>query len=59
VRKRLYTALGWVGFGNPMPGLWTNPHSDRFAEAKVIIEDLGLRATARRRVAVQLPGSGR
>jgi phenylacetic acid degradation operon negative regulatory protein len=45
VRKRLYSALGWAGFGNPMPGLWTNPHIDRFPEAKAIIEDLGLRDT--------------
>ena len=45
VRKRLYSALGWAGFGNPMPGLWTNPHSDRVAEANAIIEDLGLRET--------------
>jgi phenylacetic acid degradation operon negative regulatory protein len=28
-----------------MPGLWTNPHIDRFAEAKAIIEDMGLRET--------------
>jgi phenylacetic acid degradation operon negative regulatory protein len=45
VRKRLYSALGWSGFGNPMPGLWTSPHIDRFAEAKAIIEELGLRET--------------
>ena len=45
VRKRLYSALEWAGFGNPMPGLWTSPNIDRFAEAKAIIEDLGLRET--------------
>ena len=45
VRKRLYSALGWAGFGNPMPGLWTNPHIDRIAEAEAIIEELDLRET--------------
>jgi phenylacetic acid degradation operon negative regulatory protein len=45
VRKRLYSELGWAGFGNPMPGLWTNPHLDRLTETKAIIEDLGLRET--------------
>jgi phenylacetic acid degradation operon negative regulatory protein len=43
VRKRLYSALGWAGFGNPAPGLWTCPHVDRLDEAKAVIEELGLR----------------
>lgn len=42
-RKPLYTALGWAGFGNPAPGLWTCPHVDRLDEAKAVIEELGLR----------------
>jgi phenylacetic acid degradation operon negative regulatory protein len=42
-RKPLYTALGWAGFGNPAPGLWTCPHVDRLDEAKAVIEGLGLR----------------
>jgi len=43
VRKRLYSALGWAGFGNPAPGLWTCPHVERLDEAKAVIEELGLR----------------
>jgi phenylacetic acid degradation operon negative regulatory protein len=43
VRKRLYSALGWAGFGNPMPGLWATPHVERLDEAKAIIDELGLR----------------
>lgn len=46
LRKRLYSALGWAGFGNPMPGLWANPHVDRIDELKAIIEELGLRETS-------------
>jgi phenylacetic acid degradation operon negative regulatory protein len=42
-RKPLYTALGWAGFGNPAPGLWTCPHVDRLNEAKAVIDELGLR----------------
>lgn len=41
-RRRLYSALGWAGFGNPIAGLWTSPHVDRLAETKAIIEELGL-----------------
>lgn len=42
VRKRLYSALEWAGFGNPSPGLWTSPHVDRFDETKQVIHALGL-----------------
>jgi phenylacetic acid degradation operon negative regulatory protein len=42
VRKRLYSALGWAGFGNPSPGLWTSPHVDRLDETRRVIHDLGL-----------------
>ena len=42
-RKRLYSALGWAGFGNPAPGLWASPHVDRLEETRGIIEELGLR----------------
>jgi phenylacetic acid degradation operon negative regulatory protein len=41
-RKRLYSALGWAGFGNPAPGLWASPHVDRLEEARAAIEELGL-----------------
>jgi phenylacetic acid degradation operon negative regulatory protein len=43
VRKRLYSALGWAGFGNPMPGLWASPHVDRADEVREVIDELGLR----------------
>lgn len=42
VRKRLYSALGWAGFGNPAPGVWTSPHVDRLDETRRVIRDLGL-----------------
>jgi phenylacetic acid degradation operon negative regulatory protein len=42
VRKRLYSALKWAGFGNPMPGCWASPHPDRAAEVERVIRDLGL-----------------
>lgn len=43
VRKRLYTALSWAGLGNPTPGLWLTPHTDRLAEVERVIAELGLR----------------
>lgn len=42
VRKRLYGALGWAGFGNPTPGVWLSPHPDRAGEAEGVIRRLGL-----------------
>lgn len=46
VRKRLYSELGWAGFGNPMPGLWASPHVDRAGELHRLIHDLGLRESS-------------
>lgn len=43
-RLRLYRALSWIGFGNPTPGLWINPHSERAGEARRVVEDLKLDA---------------
>jgi len=43
VRKKLYGALSWEGFGNPTPGVWLSPHPERQAGAQQIIDDLGLR----------------
>jgi phenylacetic acid degradation operon negative regulatory protein len=43
VRKRLYTTLRWAGLGNPMPGLWLTPHTDRVDEVRRVIDDLELR----------------
>jgi phenylacetic acid degradation operon negative regulatory protein len=42
VRKKLYSLLGWAGFGNPTPGLWLTPHREREVEAKRVIDELGL-----------------
>ena len=42
VRKRLYRSLYWQGFGNPAPGLWASPHTDRVDELRKAIHDLGL-----------------
>ena len=42
VRKRLYNALSWAGFGNPMPGCWASPHLDRADEVKRVIRALDL-----------------
>jgi len=43
VRRKLYAALSWEGFGNPTPGVWLSPHLDRQEGAGQIIHDLGLR----------------
>src|SRR5262245_21270388 len=39
LRHRLRTRMNWAGFGNPAPGLWINPNTDREAEAKQILGD--------------------
>ncbi|MPY92423.1 MAG: hypothetical protein GEV08_04940 [Acidimicrobiia bacterium] len=46
VRKRLYAALSWAGFGNPTPGVWLSPHPDRAAEVATVIDELGVADTA-------------
>jgi phenylacetic acid degradation operon negative regulatory protein len=43
VRRKVYAALNWEGFGNPTPGLWLSPHVHRQDEALRIIADAGLR----------------
>ncbi|VVE18196.1 Transcriptional repressor PaaX [Pandoraea nosoerga] len=45
-RVKAYRALSWLGFGNPSPALWVNPHVDRQAETKSAIVDLGLSGVA-------------
>lgn len=42
VRRKLYGALRWAGFGNPTPSVWLTPHLEREAEARRIVEELGL-----------------
>ncbi|HEY4005771.1 MAG TPA: PaaX family transcriptional regulator C-terminal domain-containing protein [Pseudonocardia sp.] len=46
VRKRLYSALSWAGFGNPAAGVWVSPHPERAKEVARIIHDLELRDSA-------------
>jgi phenylacetic acid degradation operon negative regulatory protein len=46
VRKRLYSALSWSGFGNPAPGIWASPHVDREEEMRQIIKDFDLRSSS-------------
>ena len=41
-RMKLYRALNWVGFGNPTPSLWINPHPDREDEARQVLLKLKL-----------------
>lgn len=43
VRKKLYGALSWAGFGNPATSVWVTPHPERVGEAQRVVDDLGLR----------------
>lgn len=42
LRVKTYRALSWLGFGNPSPALWVNPHVNRQAETKAMIAELNL-----------------
>lgn len=42
LRHRLRSRLSWAGFGSPEPGMWISPYPEHEAEAKNIIDDLGL-----------------
>ncbi len=44
LRHQLRTRLTWAGFGSPAPGVWVSPHASREAEAKQVVESLGLEA---------------
>lgn len=46
LRHRLHTRLAWAGFGNPAAGLWVSPYPEREAEAKQVLQDLGLDSAA-------------
>jgi phenylacetic acid degradation operon negative regulatory protein len=46
LRHQVRTRLSWAGFGSPMPGMWVSPHAAREAEAKQILQDLGLAEAA-------------
>ena len=45
LRHQLRTRLTWAGLGSPMPGVWVSPHPSREAEAKQVVESLGLEVT--------------
>jgi phenylacetic acid degradation operon negative regulatory protein len=42
LRHQLRNGLGWAGLGSPAPGVWVSPHASREAEAKQVVESLGL-----------------
>jgi phenylacetic acid degradation operon negative regulatory protein len=41
-RQKLYDGLTWAGFGNPAPGVWLTPHSQRQERVRALIERLDL-----------------
>jgi phenylacetic acid degradation operon negative regulatory protein len=45
LRHQLRTRLTWAGLGSPMPGVWISPHGSREAEAKQVVDGLGLDVT--------------
>jgi phenylacetic acid degradation operon negative regulatory protein len=45
LRRRLKTRMSWAGFGSLATNLWVSPNVDREAEAKQLLDDLGLAAT--------------
>lgn len=42
MRVKAYRALSWLGFGNPSPTLWVNPHVNRQDETKSMLKEFGL-----------------
>jgi phenylacetic acid degradation operon negative regulatory protein len=42
LRHRLRTRLAWAGFGSPAPGVWITPRPGAEADAKLILDELGL-----------------
>jgi phenylacetic acid degradation operon negative regulatory protein len=44
LRHQLRNGLSWAGLGSPAPGVWVSPHAGREAEAKQVVEGLGLEA---------------
>jgi phenylacetic acid degradation operon negative regulatory protein len=46
LRHRLRTRLSWAGFGCPSPGVWVTPNTGQEAEARRILDELGLAAGA-------------
>ena len=46
LRHQLRNGLTWAGLGSPAPGVWVSPHPTREAEAKQVVEGLGLDTVA-------------
>ncbi|MEI2778289.1 MAG: PaaX family transcriptional regulator C-terminal domain-containing protein [Tetrasphaera sp.] len=45
-RRPLYAGLTWAGFGDPAPGVWVTPHTERAPEVAALVAQLGLREHA-------------
>lgn len=45
-RKRLYGGLTWLGMGNPTPGVWVTPHTERVEALTRLVSALDLEGTA-------------
>ncbi|MGJ7511200.1 PaaX family transcriptional regulator [Variovorax sp. GT1P44] len=45
LKLKVSRALHWIGFGNPIAGLWVNPHSEREDEARRVLQQLEISAT--------------
>jgi phenylacetic acid degradation operon negative regulatory protein len=46
LRHQLRTRLSWAGFGSPEPGMWISPSAGHEAEARTVVEELGLETDA-------------
>jgi phenylacetic acid degradation operon negative regulatory protein len=46
LRHQLRNGLTWAGLGSPASGVWISPHASREAEAKQVVESLGLSPVA-------------
>lgn len=57
LRYRLRTRLGWAGFAPIGPGDWISPWPERIGEARQVLENLGLAASARSFVGVLEPAN--
>jgi phenylacetic acid degradation operon negative regulatory protein len=47
LRHRMRTRLGWAGFASIGSGTWVSPWIDREAEAREVLDEIGLSAAAR------------
>jgi phenylacetic acid degradation operon negative regulatory protein len=46
LRHQLRTRLSWAGFGSPEPGMWISPSAAHEAEARTVVDELGLETDA-------------